>query len=209
MSGTLTKEDADTPDSKHDADINNDKKNAGQQQRQQQQQHPQQSHSNFGQRQRSLATSKSVFVTGLAHAINKTHVERLFSKFGRPERISEFMTSQKSNSRFCFVELDSIENAQKAMDNLNGRTLLHKRLVVLPSSNNDNSSSGAKTTAVPMSPAKERILIDKKIAAIKKKIKESQSDWSDGGAGEWNEFGEMRSTSVFRWGFLVQSTPVQ
>ncbi len=129
---------------------------------------------------RTLATSKSLFVTGFAHAINKTHVQRLFSKFGTTERISDFMTSQKStsNSRYCFVEYDSIESAQKAIDNLNGRTLLHKRLVVLPAHANsgDSSSSARNSATVSMNPKKERILLDQKIAALKKKIKESQGD---------------------------------
>ena len=135
---------------------------------------------NFQQQQRrQLATSTSLFVTGLAHAINKTHIERLFSKFGTTERISEFMTSQKSTSsaRYCFVEYDLIESAQKAMDSLHGRTLLHKRLVVLPAHTrtDDDSSSGRKIN-VRLNPKKERILIDKKIEALKKKIKESQGD---------------------------------
>jgi len=139
-----------------------------------------QNDNNFQQQQRrQLATSTSLFVTGLAHAINKTHIERLFSKFGTTERISEFMTSQKSTSsaRYCFVEYDSIESAQKAMDSLNGRTLLHKRLVVLPAHTrtDDDSSSGRKIN-VRLNPKKERILIDKKIEALKKKIKESQGD---------------------------------
>jgi len=126
---------------------------------------------------RPVATSGSLFVTGFAHAINKTHVERLFSKFGTTERISDFMTSQRStsSSRYCFVEYDSIESAQKAMDNLNGRTLLHKRLVVLPAHGNADDP-GKKTAAAPLNPKKERVLIDQKIAALKKKIKESQSD---------------------------------
>ena len=131
------------------------------------------------QQRRTIATSTSLFVTGFANAINKTHVERLFSKFGRTERISDFMTSQKatSNSRYCFVEYDSIESAQKAMDNLNGRTLLHKRLVVLPAhANTDDNSSSRKTAAVSMNPEKERILLDQKIAALKAKLKKSQGD---------------------------------
>jgi len=132
---------------------------------------------NFSHQHRQLATSTSIFVTGFAHSINKTHVERLFSKFGTTERISEFMTSQKSASasRYCFVEYDSIESAQKAMDNLHGRTLLRKRLAVLPAHANTEDTSSGRNTA-PLNPKKERILIDQKITALKKKIKESQSD---------------------------------
>ena len=86
------------------------------------------------------------------------------------------MTGQKSDAKFCFVELDSTENAQKAIDSLHMRMLLNKRLVVQPATNKDDSSSSTRSVAVQMSPAKERILIDQKIAALKKKIKESQSD---------------------------------
>jgi len=128
------------------------------------------------QQRRSIATSGSLFVAGFAHAINKTHIEKLFSKFGRPKRISDFMTGQKSDAKFCFVELDSTEAAQKAIDSLHMRMLLNKRLVVQPATNKDDSSSSTRTAAVQMSPAKERILIDQKIAALKKKIKESQSE---------------------------------
>jgi RNA recognition motif-containing protein len=154
--------------------INPDKKNIAASPSRETQQR--QDRSDFSPQRRSLATSTSLFVTGFAHAINKTHVERLFAKFGTAERISEFMTSQKSTStsRYCFVEYDSIESAQKAMDNLHGRTLLRKRLVVLPAHANTEDTSSGRNTA-PLNPKKERILIDQKIAALKKKIKESQS----------------------------------
>lgn len=130
----------------------------------------------FGRHGRTLATSKSLFVTGFAPVINKIHVEKLFSKFGRLERISDFMQKPGSTAgwRYCFVEYDSIENAQKALDNLDGRMLLRKRLVVKPSHADPGSSSGTKANAAPMNPAKERVLIDKKIAALRKKIQESQ-----------------------------------
>mmetsp|Transcript_10633 Transcript_10633/g.25592 ORF Transcript_10633/g.25592 Transcript_10633/m.25592 type:complete len:188 (-) Transcript_10633:335-898(-) len=127
---------------------------------------------------RPVATSTSLFVTGVAHSINKSHIERLFSKFGTVDRVSEFMTSKRStsNPRYCFVEYDSIENAQKAMDNLNGKTLLRKRLVVLSAhaKTDDNLSSTRKT--VSLNPEKERIILDQKIASLKKKIKESYTD---------------------------------
>jgi len=131
---------------------------------------------NFVPHRQSIATSPSLFVVGFNHAINKTHVQKLFSKIGKVERISGFMTTQNSQRRYCFVELDSIESAQKAMDILNGRMLLRERLVVQPATSNDDSSSSTKrTAAVKMNPAKERILLDQKIATLKKKIKESQS----------------------------------
>ena len=155
---------------------NSDQKTADPNQKDEAKQQKEEGRSASVQQRRTIATSTSLFVTGFANAINKTHVERLFNKFGRTNRISDFMTSQKSTSRYCFVEYDSIESAQKAMDNLNGRTLLHKRLVVLPAhANSDDNSSSRKTAAVSMNPKKERILLDQKIAALKKKIKESQS----------------------------------
>ena len=131
--------------------------------------------SSFGQHGRTLATSRSLFATGFAPAINKSHVEKLFSKFGRTDRITDFMQKPGGTpgSRYCFVEYESIESAQKAMDNLDGRMLLRKRLVVKPS-HADPSDRSSSASSAPMNPAKERILIDKKIAALKKKIKESQ-----------------------------------
>ena len=138
--------------------------------------HERQERSTASRQRRPLATSTSLFVTGLAHAINKRHIEKLFKKFGTTKRISDFMTSQKSSfsSRYCFVEYESIENAQKAMDNLHGRSLLAKRLVILPA--HANTDDNTRKPAAPLNPKKERILIDQKIAALKKKIKESQID---------------------------------
>jgi len=130
---------------------------------------------NIAPQRHSLATSSSLFVVGFNHAINKNHVERLFAKVGRVERVSGFMTTQNSQRRYCFVELDSIESAQKAMDKLNGRMLLRERLIVQPATSNGESTTTKRIATVKMNPAKERILLDQKIIALKKKIKESQS----------------------------------
>lgn len=191
MSGISPKQDDASSDPKSETEVtkaskqddesqtNSDKKNADVNQNDEAKQQKQESRSSSVQQRRTTATSASLFVTGFANAINKTHVERLFSKFGRTERISDFMTSQKStsNSRYCFVDYDSIESAQKAMDNLNGRTLLHRRLVVLPAhANTDDNSSSRKTAAVSMNPKQERIRLDQKIAALKEKLKKSQGD---------------------------------
>mmetsp|Transcript_22282 Transcript_22282/g.55188 ORF Transcript_22282/g.55188 Transcript_22282/m.55188 type:complete len:181 (+) Transcript_22282:90-632(+) len=180
MPGTSTKQDDATSDAKAKVvgpeDSKQGKKSGGAGQNDDKQK--QEERSNSTHQRRTIATTTSLFVTGFAHAINKTHVQRLFSKYGTTERISDFMTSQKStsNSRYCFVEYDSIESAQKAMDNLNGRTLLHKRLVVLPAHANTDDNSSSARKSVPLNPKKERILLDQKIAALKKKIKESNCD---------------------------------
>ena len=180
MPGTSTKQDDATSEAKEKVvgpeDSKQDTKNGGAGQNDDKQN--QEKRSNSTHQRRTIVTTTSLFVTGFAHAINKTHVQRLFSKYGTTERISDFMTSQKStsNSRYCFVEYDSIESAQKAMDNLNGRTLLRKRLVVLPAHANTDDNSSSARKSVPLNPKKERILLDQKIAALKKKIKESQGD---------------------------------
>jgi RNA recognition motif-containing protein len=130
---------------------------------------------NARQRTRVVATSTSLFVTGFASAIHQGHLDRLFSKFGRPERITNLMQKKTSaESRYCFVEYDTIENAQKAIDNLNGRVLAHRRLLVRPAHSKPTDQASGRTSSVPMNPAKEKVLLDKKIAALKKKIRESQ-----------------------------------
>ena len=132
---------------------------------------------------RQRLTSKTVFVTGLAPNLATIHIEKLFSKFGTIERL-DIKTSDKTGSRYCFCEMDTIENAQKAMDNLNGRMLLHKRLVVQPAHERTGgvgprqipsmASNNTQHTPVSMNPEKEQRLLDKKIDELKSKIKKAQ-----------------------------------
>jgi S-methylmethionine-dependent homocysteine/selenocysteine methylase len=118
------------------------------------------------------ATTSTVFVTGLAPAISRTHVEKMFQKFGHVLRV-DVKSSNKTGVKYCFCELDSIENAQKAIDNLNGRMLLHKRLVVQPA--NERKEVGQPVTVPsPTDAFQESRRLDKKIDLLKQKIKNAQ-----------------------------------
>lgn len=122
-------------------------------------------------------TSTTVFVTGLAPGLARIHIEKLFQKFGNVVRLDIKTSKTNAASRFCFCEFDTLESAQNAMDNLNGRMLLHKRLVVQPAHERDSSASQAgslSSKSSSMSPAKEERLIDKKIEELKRKINASK-----------------------------------
>ena len=123
-------------------------------------------------------TSSTIFVAGLAPALSRIHLEKLFSKFGNVDRID--IKNSKTGSRYCFVEFDSIENAQKALDNLNGRTLLHTKLVVQPAHERAGSGQHNHNTSLLSSchnnPAKERKLLDRKIEELKNKIKKTSGN---------------------------------
>jgi RNA recognition motif-containing protein len=118
-------------------------------------------------------TSKTVFVTGLAPGLARIHLEKLFQKFGTVERLDIKTGKTNLASRYCFCEFDTLESAQNAMDNLNGRMLLHKRLVVQPAHDRDSSaphSGSLSSSSSSMSAVKEGRLLDKKIEELKRKI---------------------------------------
>jgi RNA recognition motif-containing protein len=142
---------------------------------QQQQQERRIHHHHQHQNTRKMLTGRTVFVTGLAHGLARIHLEKLFQKFGMVERLDIKDGKTSMASRYCFVEFDAVENAQKAMDNLNGRMLLHTRLVVQPAVERDSSTNGATghgglSSSSNMSPAREGKLLDKKIEELKRKI---------------------------------------
>ncbi|KAG7364223.1 RNA recognition motif containing protein [Nitzschia inconspicua] len=122
--------------------------------------------------QNKRATSSTVFVTGISPSLSKLHIEKLFGKFGTVHRVD--MKSSKSGATYYFCDMDSIEAAQKAIDNLNGRMLLHKRLVVQPA--NERTSSPHYSIIPPShtNTARERKMLDRKIEDLKHKINQSK-----------------------------------
>jgi RNA recognition motif-containing protein len=127
-------------------------------------------------------TSSTIFVAGLAPALSRIHIEKLFSKFGKIDRLD--IKTSKTGSRYCFVEFDSIENAQKALDNLNGRALLHMRLIVQPAHERseggqhhpNTSHSSSLLSSCHNNPARERKLLDRKIEELRNKIKKTSGN---------------------------------
>jgi RNA recognition motif-containing protein len=122
------------------------------------------------------AISSTVFMTGMSPSLTKMHIEKLFGKFGTVHRVD--IKTSKTGALFCFCELDSVENAQKAIDNLNGRMLLHKRLVVQPA--HERTGGSHYSTVITQSssshtnPARERKMLDRKIEELKQKLSGSK-----------------------------------
>jgi RNA recognition motif-containing protein len=119
------------------------------------------------------ATSNTLFMTGICHSLSKIHIERLFGKFGHVHRVD--VKTSKTGSMFCFCEMDSIENAQKAIDNLNGRMLLSKRLVVRPAHDKNGNSRPTALSSSHINPVRERKMLDRKIEELKQRINMSKS----------------------------------
>lgn len=118
------------------------------------------------------ATSSTVFVTGMSPALTKLHIEKLFGKCGTVHRVD--IKTANSGASYCFCDMDSTESAQKAIDNLNGRMLLHKRLVVQPATTRERPMQ--KSGPSPhTNPARERRLLDLKIQELKQKIHKSNN----------------------------------
>ena len=149
---------------------------------------------------RRILQGKTIFVTGLAPRITKLHIEKLMSKFGTAVRIdfkeggshgggyngnrNNYGANSGGGKRYCFVEFSIREDAQQAMDNLNGKMLSGLRLVVQPaherqstsssSTNNQFSASGEQGSNCGMSIHKEKKMIDRKIEDLRRKIMEKQ-----------------------------------
>jgi RNA recognition motif-containing protein len=128
----------------------------------------------------SLKTS-TLFVGGLHPRIAKIHLEKLFSKYGTVERLDLKTTS---TSHYCFCQMQSIAQAQKAMEELDGRMLLNKRLAVKP------SHGQSKHTNQSMQTPDQRLTnnsdgnlhnqqrqIEEKIKKLKRKIESNSSSF--------------------------------
>jgi RNA recognition motif-containing protein len=76
-------------------------------------------------------TFASIVLFGLHPLVTKPKLEKLMEKFGPIEQIDVKMAFA---SRYGCCEYKSIEDAQKAMDVLNGRGLMGKKIMVRPGS---------------------------------------------------------------------------
>lgn len=126
----------------------------------------------------SLKTS-TLFVGGLHPRIAKIHLEKLFSKYGTIERL-DFKTT--STSHYCFCQLQSIAQAQRAMGELNGRMLLNKRLVVKPAHGQSKYANQGMQTPDQRSTnnsgenlQNQQRQIEDKIRKLKRKIESNSS----------------------------------
>jgi RNA recognition motif-containing protein len=122
--------------------------------------------------QNNRATSNTLFMTGISQSLSKLHVEKLFGKFGNVRRVD--IKTSKTGTIFCFCEMDSMENAQKAMDNLNGRMLLRHRLVVQPAHERTGFSRQTQVSLSHTNPVRERKILERKIEELKERINRSK-----------------------------------
>jgi len=75
--------------------------------------------------------SKKIYVGGLPYSVTDDELEKLFSAHGAVESAKVIMDKYTNRSRgFGFVEMSSDEEAQAAIDNLNGSELGGRNLTV-------------------------------------------------------------------------------
>jgi RNA recognition motif-containing protein len=132
---------------------------------------------------REILKTSTVFVAGLAPRVGRIHLEKLFQKYGSIERLEVKITA---TSKCCFCEFQSVEEAQKAMDNLDGRMLLNRRLIVKPAQERGEKSrhptllkdKGVATSSKDL--RKQQQDLEKKIQKLKQKIKGSKHEGKSG-----------------------------
>jgi RNA recognition motif-containing protein len=110
---------------------------------------------------REILKTSTVFVAGLAPRVARIHLEKLLQKYGSIERLEVKTTA---TSRCCFCEFQSVEEARKAMDNLDGRMLLNRRLIVKPAQERCQKSRH------------HTLLKDKDVATSSKDLRKQQQD---------------------------------
>lgn len=125
----------------------------------------------------ALKTS-TLYIGNLHPKVAKIHLEKLMEKFGTIERLHTKVTSTSS---FAFCEMKTIEEAQKAMESLDGITLLGKRLVVKPAHDSNQGPASSQQSGDPKSKPtartlqKQRQQVEAKIAQLKRKIGDTES----------------------------------
>jgi RNA recognition motif-containing protein len=126
----------------------------------------------------SLKTS-TLFIGGLHPRVAKIHLEKLFSKYGTIQRLDLKITS---SSNYCFCQMQSIAQAQRAMEELDGRMLLNKRLVVKSSHGQSRHTNQSMQTPDQRSTSNsdgslqnQQRQIEDKIKKLKRKIDSNSS----------------------------------
>eukprot|EP00978_Attheya_sp_CCMP212_P006095 scaffold13731_cov51-Attheya_sp.AAC.6 len=126
----------------------------------------------------------TLFVGGLHPRVADVHLQKLFQPYGTVQRV--FQCRHPGNDQpkgFGFVDYESTECAQLAMERLNGRVLLGRTLRVRPATQKSepltsSSSSGILTTAIPTdlrSVQKQKSNIESRIEAVKRAIQEKKA----------------------------------
>lgn len=92
--------------------------------------------------------AKNLFVGGLPYSVTDDSLGQLFSQYGQVQSVNIIKDRYTGSSRgFGFIEMGSDEEAQKAIEKLNGYNLEGRNLVVkeaLPKPNYTNGRSGGR-----------------------------------------------------------------
>ena len=131
-------------------------------------------------RQPKLKTS-TLYISGLHPRVTRLHLEKMMQKYGTIKRLH---TKETPTTYYAFCEFVSIDSAQRAMESLDGASLLQKRLIVKPAidhSNREHSSTpqhsqqSHKKADALASPHRnidnQRQQLEDKIALLKRKIR--------------------------------------
>ena len=143
--------------------------------------------------------TSTIFVGGLHPRIGDIHLQKLFAPYGTIVRVhlvrhkpgatptqgnptakskaplKHAFGSQQSKG-YAFVEYDTIESAQLAMERLDGKSLLGKNLVVRPSKKQsaDSASALITTTMTADEARQEYKSVQSKIDSLKKALEQKK-----------------------------------
>ncbi|MFY7843409.1 MAG: RNA recognition motif domain-containing protein [Rhabdochlamydiaceae bacterium] len=96
----------------------------------------------------SEASNKKLYVGSLPYSVTEEELRNLFAEFGEVSSvriITDKFTGQSKG--FGFVEMESSEDAEKAIEGMNGKALGHRTLIVndaRPEQKRERSFSGER-----------------------------------------------------------------
>ena len=75
--------------------------------------------------------SKKIYVGNLSYKVTEDDLKDLFKEFGTVTEVNVITDRETGRPRgFAFVEMDSDDDATKAIDSLSGKTLQDREIVV-------------------------------------------------------------------------------
>ncbi len=90
----------------------------------------------------------NIFVSNISFKVRENSLQELFSQFGAVERVKIVKDKETKRSKgYGFVEMPNDEEAQKAIDALNGSTHYERPLIVAKASGPRNDSGSAPSQA--------------------------------------------------------------
>lgn len=155
----------------------------------------------------SSSNNNTIYISELHQCIAEAHLQKLCQKYGTVTRIHLVFRSATSNnnnnnnyngknrggsgSNYAFVTFDNSKSASEAIQNLNGRLLLKKNLIVRPahdkssassssslSKNNNNYDNTSNSTNFNTGNNKQRekSAVERKIKELRMAIKQRQNN---------------------------------